>query len=197
MKKIALLALAASTAAIATPSMAQTVTGTINISGSVANKCTVVNGATTSATFGTTINMGELADADGTLLPTATLSTTFGTQTGAAASARVVCTTLNPTVAIDADPLVNTTAAPTGYVNTVHFDAKATVSKSGGTTADFTNDSTGAATAAAPLGGALAATGTNVAISTSNWRTISNSGQQMVAGAYNNGKIVVTIAPGA
>lgn len=195
MKKIALLALAASTAAIATPSMAQTVTGTINISGSVASKCSVIGGAGAPATFGTTIDMGELAQTDGTLKTSATLEGTFLTQTAGANIARVVCTTLNPTVAIDADPLVNATAAPLGYVNTVHFDATATVTKSGGTTSPFVNDSTGAATAAAPLGGALAATGNNVTITTSNWRTISNSGQQMVAGAYNNGKIVVTIAP--
>jgi hypothetical protein len=196
MKKFALLALAASTAALATPSMAQTVTGTINISGSVANKCTVVNGSTTSATFGTTINMGELAGNDGTLLPTATLEGTFVTQTAGANIARVVCTTLNPTISVDADPLVNSTSNPTGYVNTVHFQADVAVTKVG-SSQTYSNDSNAAAGSATPLGAALAATGNNVAITTSNWRTISNSGQQMVAGSYNNGKIVVTIAPGA
>lgn len=196
MKKIALLALAASTAAIATPSMAQDVTGTINISGSVANKCAVVTGSSTSATFGTTINMGELADTDGTLLPTATLEGTFVTQTAGANIARVVCTTLNPTISVDADPLVNSTSNPTGYVNTVHFQADVAVTKVG-SSQTYSNDSNAAPGSATPLGAALAATGNNVAITTSNWRTISNSGQQMVAGAYNNGKIVVTIAPGA
>lgn len=195
MKKIALLALAASTAALATPVMAQTVTGTINITGSVANKCSVVNGSDTSNSWGTSIDMGELSGADGTLLSSSTLSSTFNTLAGANRIARVVCSTLNPTIAVNADPLVNSTAAVTGYVNTVHFQADVLVAKATTASQTYSNDSNAAAGSATALGDALAATGNNVTITTSNWRTISNSGQQMVAGNYANGKIVVTIAP--
>ena len=41
MKKIVLLALAASTVAVATPASAQNATGTVTITGSVADKCQV------------------------------------------------------------------------------------------------------------------------------------------------------------
>lgn len=196
MKKIALFALAASTAAIATPASAQAIsTGTINITGSVASKCSVVNGSSTSATWGTTIDMGELSQADGTLLASATLASTFNTQTGTNRIARVVCSTLNPKISVDADPLVNATAAVTGYVNTVHFQADVLVAKATTTASTYSNDSLAAPGSATAIGDALAATGDNITITTSNWRTISNSGQQMVAGTYNNGKIVVTVSP--
>jgi hypothetical protein len=199
MKKIALLALAVSSAAIATPAMAATgdTVGTINIIGSVASKCTVLVGAGTSSTWGTSIDMLELADANGTLLPSAQLSNTFNSQANSNRIARVVCTTLAPKITVNAKPLVNSATVPTGYVNTVHFQADVAVTTVGGTEPTHSDDSLDYPTATGPtaLLSALSASGDYVTISTSNWRTISNSGQQMVAGSYTGGQIVVTISP--
>jgi hypothetical protein len=47
MKKLIIAALAAGTAFTATPAMAQNATGTVNITGSVAGKCAVVNSSNT------------------------------------------------------------------------------------------------------------------------------------------------------
>lgn len=199
MKKIALLALAASTAAIATPSMAQTVaTGTINISGSVAEKCLVGTGPGT--TWGGNVDMLELAASDGTLKSSATLTAQFDSQasTGGFAAVRVVCTTLSPKVTVEATPLSNATvvAGGSGYVNTVHFRADATITTTVGTTP--VNDlSDVAGSTSATLTNPLAVSGNNVAITTSGWKTISNGGQQLVAGSYTGGKIVITVAPTA
>lgn len=194
MKKIALLALAAT---IATPSMAQTaVTGTINITGTVAGKCSVVPVSGDGSTFTANVAMGELAATDGTLKATGTLATTFGTAGGSALSVRVVCTTATPTIAVDADPLVSATAAPTGYANTVHYRANVLVAKATTASQTYTNDSDAAASSAVSIGDRLAATGNNVTVSTSDWHTPA-LGELLVAATDYSGKIVVTIAPGA
>ena len=65
MKKIVLTALAATTAFIAMPAAAQTVTGTVTLTGSVAPKCSVNPGA--ASTFSASVNFGELSQANGTL----------------------------------------------------------------------------------------------------------------------------------
>lgn len=192
MKKIALLALTAA-AAFATPAAAQTVTGTINITGSVQAKCTVVSTSPAGSTFGTTVNLGELAQADGTLATD--LATRFGTEGGAGLQAKVVCTSPDATVTVNADPLVSPSGAgaPTGYSNTVHYQADVTFTKTTGTTL-VSNDTTAAAASSSPLGGRLSATATNVSVATSNWRTPS-AGDLLTAGTDYSGKIVVTVSP--
>lgn len=192
MKKLAIIALAAS-AAIATPAMAQSV-GTVIINGSVADKCSVINGVTPT-TWGTTVNLGELAKADGTLKTSADLSTAFNTAAGGAQNARVVCTSANPKITVNADPLVAGTAAVTGYTNTVHFQADVTVSKATTPATTYTNDSTAAVSGPTAIGDRLAASGTNVAIATSNWRTTPSGSELLVADTNYAGQIVVTIAP--
>lgn len=194
MRKILLAALAAS-AVIATPAAAQSVTGTVIINGNVPSKCTVTNGSSATA-FGTTVNMGDLSDVDATLLPSATLSNTFNSVGGSALSARVVCTTANPTIAVNADPLVAATAtAASGYANTVHFQANVAVTKVGGSQT-YSNDSNAAAGTPTALGDRLSATvANNVVISTSNWRTLATGDEVLVADTSYAGQIVVTIAP--
>ena len=86
----------------------------------------------------------------------------------------------------------NTPAAGSGYTNTVHFDADVTVNKVGGSQT-YSNDSNGTATGPTALGDRLAATGPNVLIATSDWRTLGTDAL-LVAGSYQ-GQIVVTITP--
>lgn len=194
MKKIALLALTAA-AVFATPAAAQTVTGTINITGSVEAKCMVVSGGNASSTFGTTVALGELAQANGTLKDSATLAGTFNTVGGAGISAHVVCTSADATVTVDADPLVSPSGngAPTGYTNTVHYQADVTFTKTSGTVL-VSNDTTAAAATSSALGGRFAATGSNISVATSSWRTPA-SGDLLTSGTDYAGKIVVTVSP--
>lgn len=187
MKKIALIALAAS-AAIATPAAAQTVTGTINITGSVAAKCFVLPGA--GSTFGTTVAMGELADTDGTLKPSSTLAATFGTAGGAGLSAQVLCTSANPEVSVLSEPLANVVAADPGYDNSVDYTADVTFTRVGGTTL-VSDPSAVAAATTATLASRLTGTGTNVSVATSGW----TAAGVLVAGSYT-GKITILVAPG-
>jgi hypothetical protein len=193
MRKFLILALPA--VLVAAPAMAQNATGTVIINGSVANKCAVVSGTDSSATWGTTVNLGELSQSDGTLRASGGLSSDFLTSGGTALNAHVVCTTSNPSITVNADPLVNTAVSPasgSGYTNTVHYQADVTVTKVSSSQV-YTNDSNAAASGPTALGDRLAANGTNVAIASSNWRTVGTDAQ-LVSGSYT-GQIVVTITP--
>lgn len=190
-----LVFLAASACMFATPALAQDATGTVIINGSVANKCAVIIDSGSSTTWGTTVNLGELSQSDGTLRSSASLANDFTTIANGAQNAHVVCSTSSPSIAVNADPLVNagnTPAAGSGYTNTVHFDADVTVNKVGGSQT-YSNDSNGTATGPTALGDRLAATGPNVLIATSDWRTLGTDAL-LVAGSYQ-GQIVVTITP--
>lgn len=190
-----LFILAASACMFATPALAQNATGTVIINGSVSNKCAVITGGGTSQTWGTTVNLGELSQSNGTLRTSSSLTNDFNTVAAGAQNAYVVCSTSNPSIAVNADPLVNTGNVPgagSGYTNTVHFDADVTVNKVGGSQT-YSNDSNGVATGPTALGDRLAAAGPNVLISTSNWRT-PGTGALLVSGDYQ-GQIVVTITP--
>jgi hypothetical protein len=192
MKKIILASLAAaSIVAMASPAAAQSVTGTVNLTGSVAPKCLVVPGA--GSAFGTTIPLGELAQADGTVRTD--IATQINGVTGT--TARVVCTSAAPTISVDATALSTAASAAAGYDNSIDFLATVTVDTT--TTADvpFTNDSSAAALAATPIGGRVANNGgDNVVITTSNFRT-NNVTDLLVASPTYTGSIVVVIAPGA
>lgn len=193
MRKLLILAVPAMLAA--TPALAQDATGTVIINGSVANKCAVVSGSGTSQTWGTTVSLGELSQTDGTLRSSAGLSADFLSSGGTALNAHVVCTTANPSITVNADPLVNTAVTPasgSGYTNTVHFQADVTVNKVGGSSL-YTNDSLAAPAGPTALGDRLAAGATNVFIASSNWRTVGTD-SLLVAGSYQ-GQIVVTITP--
>lgn len=195
MRKIALLAMTAA-AAIATPAMAQVVTptdvtGTINITGTVAPKCFVL-GEAVGSTFGTTVALGELSKDDGTLKNSADLSNTFNSVGGTAIDARVLCTSATPSVSVLAEPLVTGATAPTGYDNSVDYRADVTFNLVGGTDQLVSDLSTDATDTDATLTGRLRGTGTNVSVRTSNWSATG----VLVAGSYT-GKITVVIAPGA
>lgn len=194
MKKLAYLSVAAASAiALASPAAAQDVTGTVNITGSVAAKCLVVPGA--GNTFGTTVALGELAQANGTLRTD--LATLFSSVGGAGLEARVVCTSAAPTIAIDATEITSATPATTGYANRIDFTANVAVDTTTTNDVPFSNSSTGAALAATPIGGRLANTvGNNITISASNFATPTATDLLVAANDYT-GQIVVVIAPGA
>lgn len=192
MKKLAYLALAsASLIAFASPAAAQDVTGTVNITGTVAGKCLVLPGA--GSTFGHTVALGELAQSNGTLATD--LATRFSSIGGAGLDARVVCTTAAPTIAIDATEITSATAAVAGYANRIDFTAHVAVDTTTTNDIDFSNSSTVAPLAATLIGGRLANNGgANITVSASNFAT-PNVTDLLVAATDYTGKIVVVIGP--
>ena len=198
MRKIVLLALAASAASVATPAFAQ-VTGTINLSGKVDPKCLVLPG--NGAAFGpsATIQLGEVADATGKLRASSTIETQINGTAGT--TARVVCTSAAPTISVDATELATTALAATGYHNSIDFNAKVVVTRVIGTTVDsatFNNDSSAAPLGATAIGGRVANNGSdNIVITTNNFRTNNPTTDLLVASPTYTGSIVVVISPGA
>jgi len=188
MKKIALFA-AATAAVLATPAMAQNVTGTITLNGTVASKCSVSSNSN-AATFAQTVNFGELAKADGTLRTT--LAADF---TAAAVQATVVCNTGTPMVSVDANPMVNAafTPVPTGYANTINYTANVAVATATPGTVNFSNATTAAASPSTAVGAALANSANNVVITTSGFATPAST-DILGAGSYT-GTITVVISP--
>lgn len=187
MKKIALAALAATTAFIAMPAAAQTVTGTVTITGSVAPKCSVTPG--NGNTFARTVAFGELSQANGTLRTG--LAADF--DAAAAPGVQIVCNTNTPQVTVTSLPLANVTAAAAGYDNSIDYTAHVAVSKAGGGTTTIDDDSAVAAgTGPAPVGGALL-NGVNVAITADNFRT-NTATDILVAGSYS-GTVTILITP--
>lgn len=198
MRKIILLALAASAAAAATPASAQ-VAGTINLSGKVDPKCLVLPG--NGAAFGpsATIQLGELADATGKLRASSTIETQINGTAGT--TARVVCTSAAPTISVDATELATTALSATGYDNSIDFNAKVVVTRVIGATIDsatFNNDSSAAPLGATAIGGRVANNGSdNIVITTNNFRTNNPTTDLLVASPTYTGSIVVVISPGA
>lgn len=192
MKKLAFIALAASVA-FASPAMAQSVTGTVDLRGSVASRCFVL--PTEGSTFGTTVDFGELAQTDGTLRTD--LSTEFSSIGGAGLEARVVCTTPNPTISVDASPLQTAASADPGYDNSIDYNAHVYVDTVTTADVEFTNDSADPAGAVTAIGGRLASNGgNNILITADDFRT-NNSTDLLVASPNYSGQILVVIAPGA
>ena len=194
MKKILFAALAGSTALTASPAFAQTVTGVVNVSGTVGDKCIVTNAGTPSGSdsFGGTVSLGALDDTDGTLKDSAVLETAFGAAGASQLSYRVVCTTANTDVTVDTDALVNTAVtADTGYADTVHYNANVDLSMVGGDET-VSNDSTLPATNTV-IAKRMATGATNIAVSADTFRT-PGTADVMLAGTYS-GKITITLAP--
>jgi opacity protein-like surface antigen len=197
MNKILLTALAAASAlAIATPAAAQDVTGTVNITGSVGEKCMVTGDGPASSSFTTTVALGELSQADGTMRTDLATSFDAGGTGGSTMDFRVVCTTAAPEITVDADPIVaeNVTSPPSGYANTIDYVAHVQFDlvASGSQTVD--ND-TQAASTVEVLTDRLATGADNVHITATGFTTGTND-EILVADSYT-GIINITIAPAA
>ncbi|MFL6845708.1 MAG: hypothetical protein ACJ8ER_12595 [Allosphingosinicella sp.] len=198
MNRIILTALAAASAfAIATPAAAQSVTGVINITGNVDSKCMVVSAGnpTGPATFGGTVALGNLAQADGTM------ATDLATRFNAAGNNtqlqyKIVCTSAKTNVSVDADPIVAATAvAQAGYANRIDYKANVAVTLVGGAGAPVQSDSTDGAATATTYNDRLAATNPNIIVTASNFRT-ANLTDILLADSYT-GKITIVVSPAA
>ncbi|MDQ0251910.1 hypothetical protein ACCC88_11040 [Sphingomonas sp. Sphisp140] len=186
MKKLLFTALLAGSAFAAVPAAAQSVSGNVTVTGTVAAKCTSAGGLNGS------INLGELAVADGKVNPTFS-----GNVGGLSRSFTVTCTSANPQISVDASALVNSAiVSPTaGYTNTVHYTATMAASKAGGgtTSAIDTSNVVGATTAL--VGDHLANTASNITVTVSNGNT-TNATDMLEAGNYS-GVIALTVSPSA
>jgi hypothetical protein len=176
-------AAAAAVLGFASAASAQTTTGTVNVIGTVADKCTVSGGAS-ATTFSDTFNALELADTDGTLRTIAPFTT-------AGEGFQVHCTTI-PDVSITATPMTNLASAPSGYANTVNYVAYADFNVVVG--GDNTiSTPTGGSSGPTPLTAHLENVSDNVVIRADTFTT-PGANDILVAGAYA-GLITVTITP--
>jgi hypothetical protein len=185
MKKIVALALLA-TAAIATPAMAQSASGTIQVTGVVPGKCTALTPITG------TITLNDISTATGTVL--SAFSNNAG---GLSRSFTVVCTSANASISVSSDALNNASDASTGggYTGRVHYTSTLSANKAGGgaATAVYTTADVLPAATTTPLADRLAVGANNVTVAVSNGTT-TNSGDVLKAGNYSS-TITVTVAP--
>lgn len=196
MNKILLTALAAASAlAIAAPAAAQDVTGTVNITGSVGEKCMVTGDGPASSSFTTTVALGELSQADGTLRDDLATSFDAGGTGGSAMDFRVVCTTAAPEITVDADAIVaDAVTAPSGYADTIDYVAHVQFDLVASGTQTVDND-TQAASTVEVLTDRLATGADNVHITATGFTT--GTGDEILVADSYTGIINITIAPAA
>jgi hypothetical protein len=163
MKKLLLLASATALAGFAAaPAFATTgsATGTVTVNGSVAAKCNL------SSTTPQTIELGELAQSNGTVVSSLPAnSVTFSVE----------CTSPNPGLSVSATALNNAGGtAATGYTNTVHYTATLQANAASGTdpaALTYTTADTPPAASTESVGGPLKNAPANITISVSNPHT--------------------------
>lgn len=198
-KKTLLLA-AIGAAAISGQASAQTVTtGTVNVTGNVAGRCSVVPaGGTATQSFSGTIALGTLDESDGTLA-TALENTTNAAPGATPVTTRVVCTAASVGLSITSDTLASgsrLTAPDTGYANQIDYTAEMAVAlAAGGEGTVAYNTSAGGAPSSATVG-RLAATGNNVTVRAYGFQSRGGSAKLLVAGSYTS-TITVNIQPAA
>ncbi|MBB4613559.1 hypothetical protein [Novosphingobium taihuense] len=198
---LSLLAAGSALAFAAAPAQAQTVTtGTVNVTGSVQGRCSVVapGGAATSS-FSGTISLGALDEADGTLAPSLE-GTTSAASGGSPVITRVVCTAASVSLAIAADTLANGTrgtAPATGYASEIDYTAEMQVGLAAGGNATVSyNTATGAAASNSATVGRLATSANNVTVRAFGFTTRGGSSNLLVAGNYAS-TITVNVQPAA
>jgi hypothetical protein len=180
------LATAAALLALPQMALAQQVTGTINLTGSVAGRCSVLGGG---QAFSETINLGELSGNDGRLRADLT-----DASPDAVRSFSLVCTSATPRVRLSATRLSTGTTAPAGYANNIDFTAQVAVLQASGSPPSITY--TTASSLPAPtdvqLTAPLANAADNVTLRIYSFGT--PAGALLVAGAYTS-VILITISP--
>jgi hypothetical protein len=184
----ALLGLATTSAA-----MAQTVTGTVNVTGSVAAKCVVITGGS-GGSFSGSIPLGELAGTDGTL--SSTLAGSTNASPGGSTQFRVNCNSAAPKVTLSSTrlALTPTATAPTGYANVIDYTAALDASLASGSTQTVSYVTAAALPAATvqSLSSSLANTANNLTVKAYALNTA--SGALLMAGNYSS-VISITIEP--
>lgn len=160
----------AALALLAAPSMAVTdgsASQSVTVSASVAAKCSITTNITA-------IDLGEVADADGTAKATATLVSLSNTSAW--------CNGAKNTLSVVASPLLNTTTtAGTGF--TARLDYKLAYGS-------FPAVDSVVGSASAPVAGPFSIAGTG-----NGTVTPIKTADKLVAGAYS-GTVVLTLAPG-
>jgi hypothetical protein len=190
-KTIFALALSAS-ALSATPAFAQQVTGTVNVTGTVAGRCSVIEAGAEKTTFTGNIDLGRLDAADGTLRSELTSSTSVSPADAKKVTARVVCTSANPTIGVSATKLAiaNGGDAGAGYANVIDYVAALRVKTASSTTplAEVKYDTLAdTAPVTAKLGARIAGgSDNNVEVNVSNLRTKGGSANVLNEGTYNS-----------
>ncbi len=165
-----LLLLSAPLALLASPALAQTVDGKVDITGSVAGRCMFTVPSKT-------IELGEISLASNGKLDVSKVNGRNETLTG-------WCNNTTASMTVTSTALTNGTTAPTGFDNRVNYTATAVT---GSTTASDTSTVAGA--------GAPSSVGLfsgNIVVTLSDASTPNNG--LMVAGAYS-GNVVVTLTP--
>ena len=164
------------------PALAQSATGTVQVNGSVANRCLFVSGDVV-------LDLGELALVSG---DTATLGRLDAAKlTSRSATLNGWCNGVSATMAVEALPILNTSftdAAPSGFERRIDYVATATATPSGGAVA--------AADTTLTSGGGVASTtgifSSDIALSFAEAAT--PTGGRLVAGSYS-GSVIVTLSP--
>ena len=186
MKKIVLSALVLGSALASAPVFAQTVTGSVDVTGTVAARCSAVTPISGS------ITLGELAKADGTVDPAFA-----GNTGGLSRNFTIKCNGSNPKITVDAKPLVNAAAtnSPNGYTNTVHYTATLVAMGAKGGTTSVADQSLSTGATSGQVGDRLAAVANNITLTVGTGAT-ADSTAILDAGTYA-GKVEITIAPTA
>ena len=200
MKKTIATILVAAAGLAATPAYAQSVTGTVNVTGTVGGRCSVVapGGGTEVQTFSGAIDLQRLDAADGTLRSTLAASTGASPADSLSVGTRVMCNTANPTVGIIATPL-NTGGATlpgAGYSNDINYTAQVKVNTASGVSKTVSYSTlVGGAAATAQLGERIAGgTANNVAVSVFGLSAKGGATSLLAEGKYTS-VVTVTINP--
>lgn len=199
MKKLLLLSAGVAIAVASNPAAAQSVTGTVNVTGNVLGRCSVVAaGGSAVQVFGGTIGLGQLDDDDGTLKTTLE-GTSSAASGGTPVATRVVCTAASVNIDVTANTLANGargTAPDTGYANEINYKAEMEVGLASGSTDKVTYDTAVGGGAVSKTVGRLAASGNNVTVRAYGFATKGGASGLLVAGDYTS-TITVNVAPSA
>lgn len=186
MKKIALIALAASAVAIATPAAAQNASGSVIVNGTVAAKCTAL------PDLDDTITLNELALANGTV------DSAFSSNSGGLTrSFTVKCTGATPSITVSSNSLNNATSNTTenGYTGRVHYTSTLVADKAttGTATAAYTSADALPVATTTNLGAPLKNAADNVRVTVSAGTT-TNASDLLKAGSYTS-TISIIVSP--
>lgn len=196
MKRLLIASAALLTTVLAAPAFAQSVSGTINVTGSVATKCQVIPVVGDGSSFTGLIALGELADSDGTLKDTLQ-STTSGSPAGSV-QVRVNCSGSTANLSLSSTRLSDNNVAtpPTGYSDDINYTSRLSVNLATGGPTVLTYDSTSLPAAStgsttAPLANAA----NNVTVSMYNLHAEGGDTDLLVASTLYASTISVLITP--
>ena len=181
------------------------INGTVLVEGTVNSVCTVATGGAAggqvfSATFG---SGGTILNDSVGHLNTGWGGNPFNTKTSGQ-DIEVLCNNTNPTITLNATPMVTGGAAPQGFANTISYHAELDVATrtTGNVTGTFTENATtgfGAGTTDGPhaLGGTtfIDPVADNIIVKADTFTTPNTSTDLLVPGGYQ-GNITITITPG-